>query len=354
MTPVYICFVLLLLAVLVNFGSRNKVAVYYVLAPAFAAMFLFLLFNDYGLDIDAYKKFYVEIQPEAFWERGIDLGYSAVIALVKGLGGEFYLFLSVINILSLYMVFKVFDKYSPYIALSWLMYFVLFLGYNHTILRQGVAIAFTLYSFRYIIDKNIKMYMVFIVAATLFHSSALLFLPAFWVANIKWRARTIFIVLALAFPLVFIDTSIIIAKLAGLAGLPESIVYGYFNAQSDHFERAGLSMGLLVRILFYLFFVISYNKEDRVQKVLFNLYSFYLLLYFPLSSVSMLSARGLDYYKIIECIMVPYAILNAKNIYYKIMIILVVLGYYIYATPKQYIGIDHKLDSALLWIVNSF
>ena len=353
--PIYICFILLLISVFVNFRTQNKILLYYILFPALASILLLLLYNNYGADMGAYKSFFSEIVPEIFWERGLDQGYAATMALVKVFGGGFYFFLTLINFVSLVLVFKTFHRFSPYIALSWMIYFVLFFGYNHTILRQGVAIALTLYSFKYILNQNLKLYFVFILLAFLFHSSALLFFPAYWIANSNLSNKYIYILLLISFPLVLIDTSMIIAKIAGLAGINENVVYAYFNSESNEFERAGLSLGLLVRILFYFFFIFRFNREDKIQHAIFNIYSFYLILYFPLSSVSMLSARGLDYYKIFECIMIPFALYNVRNIYIKIGMTFTILMYYIYALPKNF-TLKHitEFDSALLWIISSF
>lgn len=85
------------------------------------------------------------------------------------------------------------------------------------------------------------------------HSAALLFLPAYWIANIKCTNKTMLFLLVLFFPLVLIDTSAVIAKLISYGGLNEDVVYAYFNSSSDSFERAGLSLGLGVRILYFVF-----------------------------------------------------------------------------------------------------
>ena len=98
MQPYTVCTILLFFAVIINLFTRNRIAVYYTLFPALLAIFLMLLFNDYGPDIQAYKRFYAEIVPEIFWERGIDLGYAAIMAFVKILGGEFYMFLALVNL----------------------------------------------------------------------------------------------------------------------------------------------------------------------------------------------------------------------------------------------------------------
>ena len=354
MQPYTVCTILLFFAVIINLFTRNRIAVYYTLFPALLAIFLMLLFNDYGPDIQAYKRFYAEIVPEIFWERGIDLGYAAIMAFVKILGGEFYMFLALVNIMALALIFNVFDRYSPYIALSWLLYFSLYIGYNHTILRQGIALSFTIYSFQYIIEKKMCKYLIMIMLGFLCHSAALLFLPAYWIANIKCTNKTMLFLLVLFFPLVLIDTSAVIAKLISYGGLNEDVASSYFSSSSHSFERAGLSLGLGVRILYFVFFASVYNCEDSIQHVLFNLYGFYLLLYFPLASVSMLSARGLDFFKVLECIMLPYAILKASNIYYKAIITLFVLAYNLYAIPKQYSFLEVTMESALQNIINVF
>lgn len=352
--PYTICMILLVFAVLVNLTSRDRLVVYYTLAPALAAIFLMLLGNTYGPDIGAYKRFFGEIIPEAFWERGLDQGYAAAMALVKALGGEFELFLLLINIGALWLIFKTFNKYSPYIALSWLLYFTLYIGYNHTILRQGIAMGLTIFSFRYIVEQKAWKFLLLIGLGFSFHSATLLFLPAYWIGKIKWSDKTAYILLVLTFPLVLLDTSVLIAKIASFAGVNEAMAYAYFNSASNEFERAGLSLGLGVRLLYFFSFALVYDKTDRVQKVLFNIYAVYLMFYFPLSSVSMLSARGLDYYKVFECLMLPYAVYSTKNVYYKMGLVMLILGYNIYAVSKQYIFLEGPMECTLQNIINSF
>lgn len=254
MTPAIVCFILLIIAVVVNLASREKLIVYYSLFPALAAILLLLLFNDYGIDIPAYKQYYAEVETGGFLTHHVDIGYGAVMALVQLFGGNFYMFLALINIVSLFLVFKTFDEKSPYIAISWLIYFVMFLGYQQTILRQGIAIAITIYSLRYIVDRNIKMFLLCLILATTMHSTALLFLPAYWIAKINWSNKIMYILICLMFPFIFLDMVGVIAKIAGLAGVNEGLVTLYLNKDNEYYERAGLSLGLVVRVVFYLFF----------------------------------------------------------------------------------------------------
>lgn len=64
----------------------------------------------------------------------------------------------------------------------------------------------------------------------------------------------------------------------------------------------------------------------------------------------MLSARGLDYYKIFECITITYAIYNQKNIIIKFLLALFVFLYAIYATIGNF-SIIKEFDSMLQTIL---
>lgn len=357
MGPIYLCVMFLYVAVFANLINRHNIVLHISLLVGMGFVGLLLINNNYGVDIVTYKAFWQNLSPGEFWLLGTDVGYAALMSLFKINGLGFYSFLFTINIFSLLLISKAFRRYSPYIALSWFIYFALYLGYNHTILRQGIAIALTTYSLRYILNKDRTRYLICVILSCLFHSSAVLFMPIYWLVDVFNRRKWIYILVSVSFPLIFLDTSILIAKIGGLFGLPEGLVYAYFNSQSDTFERAGMSIGVIVKLVGFIMFGLGTSNNNRLHQILFNIYGVYLILYFPLASVSMLSARGLDYYKIIETIMLPIAIYNTKYISNKIIFTLFVIVYMTYAWITSYEALFERagrFDSLLLSIMSSF
>ncbi|MDE7355603.1 MAG: EpsG family protein [Rikenellaceae bacterium] len=357
MNPISLCGGLLVIGVLINLTTRDKFAVYYTFFPAFLAICLLMFDNKFGVDQSAYLRMFDQINIDNWNEYGTNPGYALLNAIVKFFGGDYWTLLFIMNLFSMTVLTVTFNKYSPFIALSWLIYFSLHMGYNLGIVRQGMALTFTIMSFKYILSKERNKYLLCMLAAFFFHYSMVTFIPAYWIANrITVNRRKAFIIMAIAFPLVLVNLLDIIGLVASKAGLPQWQIELYLTEGGKYNERAGLSPGLIVRMLLFFGFALSADLNDRLQRVLFNLYFVYLLLYFPLSSISILSSRGLDYYKVFECITVPLAVLNIKNIYWKMVYVCFVLAFFIYSIFNNYTVYvkETNLDSALKSIMNSF
>lgn len=339
--------VFFVIASIYNLSRPPKIKVKAFLFPAFCTFALMLIGNDYGIDIPAYKLYYKEIESINFWEHHVEIGYAALMEAAKRLDFGFHAFLFIVNVILFYSLYTTCNKYSCYIALSWLIIFSAYSGYFHTILRQGVALSFTIYSLKYIISKNLRNYVICCLIAICCHYSAVFFFPAYWIANrTPLKLKTGLIILALLFPTVLLDTTHVINRIAGIIGINPLYINLYLDSQSELHERAGLSLGLIIKFLCFLIYAVSYKKNSRTECVLYNLNLFYLIVYLPLSSISMLSARGLDYYKIFECISLPYSIYNQKNMVLKWLFALFIISYCVYSSYINFIEFP-KMESAL-------
>lgn len=337
MNPITLCLCLLLFGVILNLASNNRIIVYYSLFPALLAIGLLMLDNQFAADQYDYIKMFEGISLDNWRDSLTNPGYALLNGIVKALGGDYWTLLFLMNLFAMVIILPFFDRYSPYVAVSWLIYFAMYLGYNLALVRQGLAMSFGLISFRYILAQRPYKYLWCIVLGFFFHYSILLFLPAYWIANrIHIRRKTALILLAVAFPLVLFNFLNLMYWVASQVGVPQWQIDLYLSTEGEHYEQAGLSLGLLVRILFFLGFALTADLEDRLQRVLFNLYFVYLLLYFPLASVSMLSARGLDYYKIFDCLLIPWAIWNIRNVYWRIGYVGFMIAFYVYSVFNQY------------------
>lgn len=349
--------IFLLFAVAINLATRNRFVVYYGLFLALGAITMMMLGIEGTVDQGNYIKMFEEITINNFQESLTDLGYAFLNGFVKIFSNNFWVFLFVINTISMCVLLRFFDRYSPYIAISWALYFILYLGYNIGVLRQGVAITFTILSFRYILSRSVRKYLLCVFIAMTMHFSAILFIPAYWIANkITIDKKKAYILLLLALPLVFVNFLGLFGLMGELVGVPAWQIELYLSQDGEFYERAGLSLGLIARILFFLGFAITCDISDRTQRVLFNIYFAYLLLYFPLSSVSIISARGLDYYKVFECLIIPYAFLNIKDPYWKIGYTTMFFFFFIYSVFNQYSTYysNGQLPSLLQSLINSF
>ncbi|MBR4721096.1 MAG: EpsG family protein [Clostridia bacterium] len=113
-----------------------------------------------------------------FWEFFMKLA-SYVIRSAQG----WLAFVSFLYLLSVYIII---DKYSADPAISWLyIYYVFIFSFILQGLRQSMAMACIMFSFRYIMERNWKGFILLITLATLFHQSAMIFFLAYPISMLK-------------------------------------------------------------------------------------------------------------------------------------------------------------------------
>ncbi|BAT35575.1 O-antigen polymerase [Escherichia albertii] len=129
---------------------------------------------------------------------------------------------------------------------------------SFSLVRQAIAIAFIAYAVKYYIDGNKKNYIVFVLIGSLFHLSALLLLPIYFVARFRVRSSILFLGILIISLLLFLGS--------GLNTLLNSELflqskYGYY-ATSDFIQDAkiGSGIGVLIKMLLPLMFIINAKK----------------------------------------------------------------------------------------------
>lgn len=78
--------------------------------------------------------------------------------------------------------------------LSYLIFFCIFGLFQMTGLRQSVAMVFLMEAFSYAVNRKIFKFITFIIIAYLFHKSALIFLPVYFLVEKKIRVVDFFVV----------------------------------------------------------------------------------------------------------------------------------------------------------------
>lgn len=105
---------------------------------------------------------------------------------------EFRIFLIFMALLSILPVIFVIYKYSDNVSIS-LMLYVCFAYYTFSMsgLRQSGALGFIMIAYYFMKEKRVIPYILFCIIAFSFHSSALLFLPVYWLVKIpnNWITR---------------------------------------------------------------------------------------------------------------------------------------------------------------------
>lgn len=240
------------------------------------------------------------IEPASLFIKGLLLlgGYT---------DGGYYLW--VMAFITIFLYFYSIYKYSNNKLFSASLFVLLGIYFSlMNGVRQHAAVAITVFAWQFLFEKKIVRYMLTILIASLFHTSALIMLPVYFVCNIRFNKKLLIIMAIIAVPLSFVMTPLI----ANFMGLFEQ----YEVYQDSPFVEATNARSIL-RVLYplSLFTIIMalYNKliADRKIHILTNLalISIFCTLFFP--GVSLMVRTG--YYVNIALIFVIPIVCKTLN-----------------------------------------
>ncbi|WP_208107140.1 EpsG family protein [Halanaerobium congolense] len=267
---------------------------------------------DVGTDFMSYIHFF-ERYKFGINPPDLEFGYELInkLTIYLGLDSWFVFFISAFLIN--FLILKTIKNNSNNFLLSVIILFgtgFIFLQIN--IIRQSIAIAFTFYGAKYIVSRDFKKYILFCVLGMMFHFTAFIMIPFYWIANIKWNKTILLLGLFLSL-ILFLQPNIlnvIVKKFLEMFTIPE---YEYYI--KIIFEKSGgVNSGYRVIFegLFAFIFILLTPKEMYKYikgKIYFN--------FFALSYMSNMLfgrfyvvSRVTLYFSIFQTLFFPYFIYN--------------------------------------------
>lgn len=197
----------------------------------------------------------------------VELLYKYVIFFGNWLGGNStyqYIF-AITNFLIVMFVYLYIWQQSKLSEFSiFIFMFGGFFAFSLSGMRQSIAVAIFLYSTKYIKSREPLKYAFFILIATLFHTSAIIYFLFYFVINIKFS------------PLIIVVLMIILKLIATPIRTILILILSKFNLYSDYFggrfDTGGFNLLLVVLVLTMMGFVIgAYFLFSKAQFNKFNL-----------------------------------------------------------------------------------
>ncbi len=184
----------------------------------------------------------------------------------------FAILIFVYAVLGVMLTVKGINKVSEYPLLSFLIFFSgLFFLMDMTQIRSGVAIGFIFLSLPHLKERNLIPFSLYILAATAFHYSALLFVFAY-VLNQKHLSKTIYFTILLVplfLNIIGFDFIKILTTLK--LGVYTDKLDAYIIAQKWLDEDINLfNFSILFQILLSLFFIYFSDKIDNPYAIIFT------------------------------------------------------------------------------------
>lgn len=217
-------------------------------------------------------------------------------------------------------------KYSKNPMVSFIMLIpMMYFAFSLTGLRQTMAISIILLSYDYIIRKHLFKFVFTVIIASLFHQSALLFLPAYFISNKSFNNKKVLVGI-LAVPIVFVLRPLLVS-------LVQNLMYETYSISLD--QGAG---GWTTLFVYFLIILVSVVFSKQIQNEYFP---FFLKMMYVGALIQMFVPlqpnifRVSMYYNIASIILIPDILKTQKDkfsklVAYSLFFILMGIQYYVF------------------------
>lgn len=243
------------------------------LTICFIQLSLLNFFKDYsvGQDLETYHHAYEQVGMNGVesiswyqWEPG----FVFINYIGCKLHLSFRLFATLIGMFFYYSTFRFIKRYSTEKWLSVLLFisFGFFFSSLH-ILRQTVAMSFILFSYDYIVRRDLKMFLLFVGLAVLFHYTSILFVVTYFLWSNKGERFSI-IKFSILFGVCIIFNTWAVDFLMNTAF---GFVARYFAYQDIAVQGEGYGMLVLLAMLTFAGLVLPSDRLGKRGKLLYLL-----------------------------------------------------------------------------------
>ncbi|WP_281228045.1 EpsG family protein [Flavobacterium aquiphilum] len=335
-------FIIFFIVLEVNFDLTINYKLDYYLFFFFINCVLIIVagFRSVGFDYDSYMDIYKEVRISNFIENGIELGFAFLITLFNLMHFPFFGFTVFIALVSITLKYIYFNKYSPYSFISLLVYFsITYLISDMGQMRNGLAFAVALWALDDLFEEKYKFFFLKVFVAFLIHSSAIIVFPVYFLLRMKFfKPINMAFVLLCLFYFVFNDIKNLLMLLIENVHFSqlESRVALYVLTEEESLPL-GLNLSLLLRLFIFIMMVFFYDlgiiRFKNYDKFL-RLYFYGICLYMIFNSVNEFAFRFSNYFKILECVILPMFVSFGKTRLQKNMITLLIVIYCCYSIFK--------------------
>lgn len=262
-------------------------------------MFIFTALRDgIGVDTLTYQEIFKTISNNEIDGLYIESGYIYLNKFVSIFSNSYVLVQILTTGICLYFTYRFISdniqiKYHG-IAFIVLLCSTLYLSYYCSGVRQGIATSICLFSTKQIINRRFIKFIILIIIASLFHKSALIFLPAYFVYKKKMSTKHLILLLILSY-----ISAPLIKQIFDIAIMQ---VTGHYMGYATMFNEGANSktgIGVIIRMTFWLtiLFLAHYGTSNNStnKNILINLFVVGICLYLMFRYVDILN-RFNDYY----------------------------------------------------------
>lgn len=293
---------------------------------AFLALFLvaglrFEVGKDYT---DTYVFTYKLVQAHSKNIR-MDIGLLIIYRIISFFEWNVQWIFIITSFIIAFLTCKSIKNQSKNIALSYWIYICgVFYFFSMNGVRQAIAIIIFYYSLTYIENKKLNKYMALNVIGCLFHASAILFLPLFFVLNKKISLK----VKALAIFIMSVGGKFIIPICMNLLVHTK---YAMYITNGAYMAQDTFNFSMILNMFFFLVYEIVLSKKEDVKSIIYSNIHFVGVIISLLATSLPLVIRMFVAFRFVEFLSVPNLIeVHFHNRYRKLITYGVYVMYFLY------------------------
>src|SRR5699024_9737271 len=295
-----------------KYNKKLSNSIYIV--PSFLLLFFVFAFrDDFMVDYNNYVEIFDTINLFGFidsFTSGINIEFGYI--LLNRIIGIFtsnpvYLF-AVTTLIILYGFYHQFNRYSVNIWLSVLMFATAGSYYaSFNITRQILAVAIVFIGSKYLYERKFFKYMIFIFLAFLFHKSALIMLPFYFILNFRITLKNLFLFAVGSFSVIFLFQDILsLLQRIGIYDNYTTYAYGMWGQATTN---------VVLPVAFLVFAIYNMKKLDSnntVHRIWFNATIFYAVFNILALQIEMVERIG-RFFAPYPLLLIPFLFSKMKN-----------------------------------------
>lgn len=288
--------------------------------------------SQVGTDSGAYtRRFRSGLNIDYFQpEKGIEIGYEAYEYLILKFTHNYFWLFFLSSLIIIYCYLIIIKKYSINYRLSIFLFITLGIyTFFFNGLRQGLAMAIFSLSLPFLLEKRFLYYLIICLIASLFHNTALIMIPFYFLVNL--RIKPLYKIVA-TFLGSLISSKFLVSYIASTNERYEG--YSKVSENSGGF----LTLGFYTLILLFIGYIIYYFKiNDKNTLKMYNFYSLGVVFIIPIALLGTNPSgpqRLLTYFSWLLVLLLPTIdkVINKK--YFNIALVIFFMSYFILTTSK--------------------
>ena len=287
-------------------NSRHLIKYFVVIITLQLVVILALRDFTVGTDVPnyvTYFRFIAENSFDAIFEFRHEIGYKILNKAISFFTTNNQVFLTIVAILSIAPVGRFIYKNSRMPFLSFIIYIAFnYYSFVFSGLRQAIAYGIIFISYDYIKNRKLAKFLICVSLASLFHKSALIFLPAYFLYRIKLNKKVISF-------LVLFDLIIFIYRREIFAFFINNFYQSYSIVESDSYSWM-IFCTIIVLLSSFFYKKMIKISPDNNGLFIFLLVGISLMLF---ASVGTNVMRVADYYYMFVIIFIPEVMTAIKD-----------------------------------------